>query len=152
MALVAGVLGRAGEAGQKRRLQDSSRGNVSWNTSSELNRHMKKEVAAAVIKRKEVMGRMQADVQGFTDEEMKILRSQYLGEELEVTEDEMVDMMGAAALGEAREATILAGDVPSQQPGAVLEDRLGSIEAQLQSVREQTAEIEASIGKSGNAS
>ena len=76
MAVVAGVLGRAGEKGQKRRLADAARGSVSWSTSPELTRHMKKEVQAAVLKRKEVMGRMQSDIQGFTEEEQNILRSQ----------------------------------------------------------------------------
>lgn len=137
MALVAGVLGRAGEAGQKRRLQDANSGNISWSTSPELSRHMRKEVQAAVLKRKEVMGRMQANIQGFTDEELKLLRSQYLGEQQqEVTEDELVSLMGETA------------EVPSeQQAEANLSARLDSIEAQLQGLRENAAEIESAVGK-----
>ncbi|KOS17475.1 37S ribosomal protein MRP4 [Escovopsis weberi] len=101
VALIAGVLGRAGQAGQKRRIEDAARGKMSWATDPQLERHMKKEVHAAILKRKEVMGRMQAEVQGFTDEEMKLLRSQILGsQEQEVTEESMLDLMSAAALGE----------------------------------------------------
>ncbi|KAH6606184.1 hypothetical protein Trco_005337 [Trichoderma cornu-damae] len=137
MALVAGVLGRAGEAGQKRRLQDATSGDISWSTSPELSRHMRKEVQAAVLKRKEVMGRMQANIQGFTDEEMKLLRLQYLGEQQqEMSEDDLVDLMGETVSGEARAPT---------EEAATLGVRLGSIEAQLKSLRENAAEIESAV-------
>ncbi|PNY26311.1 Meiotically up-regulated protein [Tolypocladium capitatum] len=152
MAVVAGVLGRAGEKGVKRRLQDASRGSVSWNTPPELTRHMKKEVQAAILKRKEVMGRMQSNIQGFTEDEQNLLRSQYGGVELDVSEAEMVEMMGEAALGEAREAVTKAGDGPSesaQAPGAEMDSRLGDIEARLQSMGEQAAQIETVVGESG---
>ena len=145
MAVVAGVLGRAGGTGQKRRLQDASRGSVSWNTPPELTRHMKKEVQAAIVKRKEVMGRMQSNIQGFTEDEQNLLRSQYKGVELDMSEDEMVQMMGEAALGEA-------GDVPSglaQASEPVMDSRLGDIEVQLLSLGEQAAHIETVVGESG---
>lgn len=139
MALVAGVLGRAGEAGQKRRVQDAKKGDISWSTSPELSRHMRKEVQAAVLKRKEVMGRMQANIQGFTDEELKLLRSQYLGEQQEeVTEDELVNLMGETVASEAAAA-------PAETP---LGAQLGSIEAQLESLKVNAAEIESAVRKS----
>ncbi|KAL7905647.1 hypothetical protein GGI35DRAFT_471534 [Trichoderma velutinum] len=139
MALVAGVLGRAGEAGQKRRLQDAASGNISWSTSPELSRHMRKEVQAAVVKRKEVMGRMQANIQGFTDEEMKLLRSQYLGEQQEeVTEDDLVNMMGETVAAEASKEKA----APSEETVGA---RLGSIEAQLKSLQKNAAEIEQAV-------
>ncbi|PTB55480.1 hypothetical protein M431DRAFT_82244 [Trichoderma harzianum CBS 226.95] len=139
MALVAGVLGRAGEAGQKRRLQDAASGNISWSTSPELSRHMRKEVQAAVLKRKEVMGRMQANIQGFTDEEMKLLRSQYLGEQQdEVTEDDLVNMMGETVAAEASTEKA----APS---GETVGARLGSIEAQLKSLQKNAVEIEQAV-------
>ncbi|KAK5995706.1 Small ribosomal subunit protein uS2m [Cladobotryum mycophilum] len=148
MALVAGVLGRAGEVGQKRRIEEATKGNVSWSTSPELTRHMKKEVQAAVLKRKEVMGRVQADVQGFTDEEMKILRSQILGEELEVTEDDMVDLLSTAALGAGEKPVIEAGDAALEQPNEseqTLGVKLDGIQVQLDLVKEITAEIESDL-------
>lgn len=139
MALVAGVLGRAGEAGQERRIQDSKKGDISWSTSPELSRHMRKEVQAAVLKRKEVMGRMQANIQGFTDEELKLLRSQYLGEQQEeVTEDELVNLMGETVASEAAAA-------PAETP---LSAQLGSIQAQLESLKVNAAEIESAVRKS----
>lgn len=141
MALVAGVLGRAGEAGQKRRLKDAASGDISWSTSPELSRHIRKEVQAAVTKRKEVMGRMQANIQGFTDEEMKLLRSQYLGEQQEeVTEDDLVNMMGETVASEASTKQA----APSE---ATLSARLGSIEAQLKNLKENAAEIESAVRK-----
>ncbi|KAM0510945.1 hypothetical protein ACHAPE_010376 [Trichoderma viride] len=139
MALVAGVLGRAGEDGQKRRIEDSKKGDISWSTSPELSRHMRKEVQAAVLKRKEVMGRMQANIQGFTDEELKLLRSQYLGEQQEeVTEDELVNLMGETVAREAAAA-------PAETP---LSAQLGSIEAQLDNLKVNAAEIESAVRKS----
>ncbi|UKZ87399.1 uncharacterized protein TrAFT101_003204 [Trichoderma asperellum] len=135
MALVAGVLGRAGEAGQKRRIQDAKKGDISWSTSPELSRHMRKEVQAAVLKRKEVMGRMQANIQGFTDEELKLLRSQYLGEQQEeVTEEELVNLMGETVASEAA--------APAE---TTLSAQLGSIEAQLESLKANAAEIESAV-------
>ncbi|KAL6877334.1 ribosomal protein S2 [Trichoderma longibrachiatum] len=141
MALVAGVLGRAGEAGQKRRLQDAARGEISWETSPDLSRHMKKEVQAAVTKRKEVMGQMQSNIQGFTDEEMKLLRSQYLGEQQEeVSEDDLVNMMGQTVAAEPEASAEQTAS--SEWTMGVM---LGSIEAQLRSVQESAAEIEKAV-------
>jgi small subunit ribosomal protein S2 len=148
MAVVAGVLGRAGEKGKERRLQDSSRGNVSWNTSAELAKHMQKEVQAAVVKRKEVMGRIQSDVQGFTEEEQKLLRMGNANVDLEVSEDEMVSMLGETALNDARESVVKAGDVPSSQanPRGKVGKQLADIEAQLDRVQQQTRHIELAVG------
>ncbi|ETS02586.1 hypothetical protein M419DRAFT_110107 [Trichoderma reesei RUT C-30] len=141
MALVAGVLGRAGEAGQKRRLQDAARGEISWETSPELSRHMRKEVQAAVTKRKEVMGQMQSNIQGFTDEEMKLLRSQYLGEQQqEVSEDDLVNMLGQTVAAEPEASAEQAAS--SEWTMGVM---LGSIEAQLRGVQESAAEIEKAV-------
>lgn len=147
MAVVAGVLGRAGQKGKERRLQDSSRGNVSWNTSPELERHMKKEVQAAVMKRKEVMGRMQSNVQGFTEEEQKLLRVRNNEVDLEVSEDEMVNMLGETALKDAGEAVAEAGHVDSSKTSSwKVGEGLADIEAQLQRVQQQTRHIELAVG------
>lgn len=116
MAVVAGVLGRAGQRGQKRRLAEASAGKVSWSTPPELKRHMQKEAQAAARKRKEVMGRMQSDVEGFTEEEQEMLRSRYPGVAAapEVTEADMVDMMGEAA-AEAEAKTEVAAETEAAQ-------------------------------------
>lgn len=99
---------------------------------------MRKEVQAAVLKRKEVMGRMQANIQGFTDEELKLLRSQYLGEQQEeTTEDELVNLMGETVASEAA--------APAET--TTLSAQLGSIEAQLESLKVNAAEIESAVGK-----
>ncbi|KAL7790287.1 ribosomal protein S2 [Trichoderma ceciliae] len=144
MALVAGVLGRAGEVGQKRRLQHATGGEISWSTSPELSRHIRKEVQAAVLKRKEVMGRMQANIQGFTDEEMRLLRSQYLGEQQEeVTEDELVNLLGETVVDEAK--ALSTEHAPAE---ATLGARLGSIEAELKKLKENAGEIESTVRKS----
>jgi small subunit ribosomal protein S2 len=148
MAVVAGVLGRAGQMGKERRLQDASRGSVSWSTSPELAKHMKKEVAAAISKRKEVMGRVQSNVQGFTEEEQKLLRIGNSNVDLDVSEDEMVNMLGETALNDAREAVVKAGDGPSSKRGGVhgkLSKRLADIESQLQKVQQQTTHIELAV-------
>ena len=50
-AVVAGVLGRAGEMGQKRRLRDAKDGIVTWENSEEMARYMVKTNAALAGKR-----------------------------------------------------------------------------------------------------
>lgn len=76
---------------------------MTWETAPAIAKHMQKEVAAATQKRKEVMGRMQENVQGFTDEEMKILQDQYKTAG-EISEEDMMGFMGEAA-GSAKKST-----------------------------------------------
>jgi small subunit ribosomal protein S2 len=102
---------------------------------------MRKEVQAAVTKRKEVMGQMQSNIQGFTDEEMKLLRSQYLGEQQqEVSEDDLVNMLGQTVAAEPEASAEQAAS--SEWTMGVM---LGSIEAQLRGVQESAAEIEKAV-------
>ncbi|KAK7431535.1 hypothetical protein QQZ08_002026 [Neonectria magnoliae] len=171
MAVVAGVLGRAGEAGRKRRLEDAAKGSVAWSNPEDLDQHIQKETKAAIEERKAVMGRMQHNVEGFTEEEQKLLRTQFYGEELEVTEEEMVGMMGEAALGETvvtpkdeeaaieTIASISAGDSAAASiPLPVdFEDeaepatgvKLASIEEQLDGLKVKAVAIESEL-KSGS--
>ena len=107
---------------------------------------MKKEVQAAVVKRKEVMGRLQSNVQGFTEEEQKLLRIGNRDVDLEVSEDEMVSMLGETALNDAREAVVKAGDVPSSKSSVNVGARLADIEAQLQQVKQHATHIELAVG------
>lgn len=140
MAVVAGVLGKAGQKGKQRRLQDAAKGSISWSTSPELTRHMKKEVQSAVVKRKEVMGKMQSNIQGFTEEEQKLMRLGNRNVDLDISEDEMVNMMGETALDDAKEATVRAGEAPSAGSS-----RLGDIEAELSRAKQQATHIELAL-------
>ncbi|KAM0553936.1 hypothetical protein ACHAPJ_007287 [Fusarium lateritium] len=116
MAVVGGVLGRAGQRGQQRRLADARKGQASWENPPDLVQHIRREQKAAIAERKTVMGQMQHNVEGFTEEEQKLLREKFYGEELEVSESEMVDMMGEAALGGAKEAAAQSISPSEEQP------------------------------------
>ncbi|KAG5926075.1 hypothetical protein E4U53_003168 [Claviceps sorghi] len=144
MAVVAGVLGKAGQKGKERRLQDASSGRVPWDMSPELQRHIHKEVQAAVSKRKEVMGRMQSNIQGFTEEEENLLRLRNSEVDLKVTENDMVNMMSEAALHNGGDATATSEHVQPSLDGqqGSMGERLADIESQLQHVSQQTTHIE----------
>ncbi|KAH6955111.1 hypothetical protein HG530_015634 [Fusarium avenaceum] len=118
MAVVGGVLGRAGQRGQQRRLADAKKDKATWENPPDLVQHMTREKKAAIAERKNVMGQMQHNIEGFTEEEQKLLREQFYGENLEVTESEMVDMMGEAALGAAKEAAAESVASLPEQPTA----------------------------------
>ncbi|KAF7544230.1 hypothetical protein G7Z17_g10119 [Cylindrodendrum hubeiense] len=150
MAVVAGVLGRAGEAGQKRRLQDATKGNVAWSNPEDLDRHVMKETKAAIEERKAVMGRLQHNIEGFTEDEQKLLRTQFYGEE-EVTEDDMMGILGEAAVGVSEgvseDAAIkTTASTSSSEPATV--DKLASIEEELSGLKEKAVAIEADIKSS----
>lgn len=147
MAVVGGVLGRAGEAGKNRRLEDAKQGTVSWQNPEEVQRHMRKEVKAAIEERKAVMGKMQNNLEGFSEEEQNILRSQYGIEDVVVNESEMLEMMGQAATGEGNKA-----QKTTSQPRSAVTISLESIEEQLASVREKLAAIEAELKSSSSIS
>ncbi|KAF4986640.1 hypothetical protein FGRMN_10734 [Fusarium graminum] len=118
MAVVGGVLGRAGQRGQQRRLEDAKKDKATWENPPDLVQHMTREKKAAIAERKNVMGQMQHNLEGFTEDEQKLLREQFYGENLEVTEKEMVDMMGEAALGAAKEAAAESVAALPEQPAA----------------------------------
>lgn len=139
-AVIGGVLGRAGEKGKQRRLQDAAKGNVSWTTSPEIVKHMKKEVNAAILKRKEVMGRMQSNIEGFTEEELALLNSQNQGADAEVSEDDMVNMMGQAQ-----------GEMSSETSTTAGAASIALIEAHLSRVGETVANVEAALEASKRA-
>lgn len=90
---------------------------------------MKKEIRAVVRKRKEVMGRMQSNVTDFTEEEQKLLQSKFGDVGVEVSEDDMMAFLGQAAGSEEQATKISVSD----------------IEAQLKTVAEATAEIQAAL-------
>ncbi|KNB05941.1 40S ribosomal protein S2 [Fusarium oxysporum f. sp. lycopersici 4287] len=119
MAVVGGVLGRAGQRGQQRRMADAKKKNMAtWENSPDIVQHMNREKKAALAERKNVMGQMQHNLEGFNEEEQKILREGLYGDELEVTENEMVDMMGEAALGAAKEVAAQALSALPEEPAS----------------------------------
>ncbi|KAJ4170798.1 hypothetical protein NW754_006940 [Fusarium falciforme] len=133
MAVVGGVLGRAGQRGQQRRVEDAKKGRVPWHNPHDIVQYMQRENKAAIAERKSVMGRMQHNIEGFSEEEQKILREQFYEEDIQVSEEDMVDMMGEAALGSPKEAESTHGA------------RLESIEQQLASLKEEATAIESAV-------
>ncbi|KAF9767016.1 hypothetical protein IL306_000457 [Fusarium sp. DS 682] len=79
---------------------------------------MNREKKAALAERKNVMGQMQHNLEGFNEEEQKILREGLYGDELEVTESDMMDMMGEAALGAAKEVAAETVSALPDEPAA----------------------------------
>lgn len=169
MAVVGGVLGRAGEIGKNRRLADAKKNKVAWENPEEVQRYMSREVKAALAERKAVMGRIQANLEGFTEEEQNILRSQYAVEDMEVSEDEMVALMGQAADGKApsppKKSKLQTEDemlksleevISTEEVSAVAEvspsgrPSLESLEEQLAHLTQNTVAIEAEIRPSSN--
>lgn len=123
---------------------------------------MSREVKAALAERKAVMGRIQANLEGFTEEEQNILRSQYAVEDMQVSEDEMVALMGQAADGKApsppKKSNLQTEDemlksleevVSAEDVGPGLPS-LESLEEQLAHLTRNTVAIEAEIRPSSN--
>lgn len=92
-AVIAGVLGRAGEIGYKRRLKHSERGQVSWKTPQDVERYMQTQATEVMARRKEVMGTEQQNLMHFSDEESAILNSQRKDALAEMGEDEMMQAL-----------------------------------------------------------
>lgn len=159
VGIIAGVLGNAGRAGQKRRLEDASKGTVAWMTTPTLVRHMVKEQGLARTKRKEVMGRMQANIKGFSDEEQAILnaRNDVVEQEPTVSDAELLELLGAAAgSGSSAEvaeiesrikdgANIVADiEVALKQAGSH-GGKIAEVEGQLKRASEMASEVEAAL-------
>lgn len=83
------------------------------------------------------MGKFQLNVEGFSEDEEKILRSQYAREDVTVSEDAMLELLGETA-------------VPTGAEAASVTPNLGEIEAQLNGVRTVASQIEAALGKGQN--
>ncbi|EGX96637.1 37S ribosomal protein MRP4 [Cordyceps militaris CM01] len=113
IAVIGGVLARAGQRGQERRLADAKNGNVTWQTPPSLASQIKRDIKVAVNQRKEVMGRMQANLVGFTEEELEILQTEYDGAAKSVSEADMVNMMAEASVQETAEEDAPAADLAS---------------------------------------
>lgn len=112
----------------------SQDGQVPWETAPELARHMQTEISKAKEKRKEVMGRMQLNVQGFSEEEEKILAAQHTHQQVSMSEDEMLGMLGEAATSAA---------VKKLKKSDSIHPVVGEIEAQLAGVGSVLARVEA---------
>lgn len=88
---------------------------------------MKKEYFAAVAKRKEVMGRMQSNIEGFSEEELEILNAGK-SEAAEVSLDDVMGMMSESQVGESTSS-------------------IAEIEAHLARAGETAKEVEAALKK-----
>lgn len=130
VGVIAGALGRAGEAGRKRRLADAQKDMVTWHNPDDVVRHMRRETKLIIEERKAVMGRIQEKVQGFSEEEQKLLRQRDAIEGVEVTESEMMDMLGETAVENSKE---------SSGPG------LASVEEQLLKAKEAALSLETEV-------
>lgn len=137
VAVIGGVLGRAGERGQKRRLEDAKKGNVAWQTPPMLQTHMQKDISAAIKERKEVMGRMQANLAGFNEEEQKMLQEGEDGAGEAMSEEQLLQVLGEAA-SEA------GGDVAAQEGATAASS---DIEASLETAAGHAAALEAELAE-----
>ncbi|KAH8174800.1 ribosomal protein s2 domain-containing protein [Sarocladium implicatum] len=102
VAVIGGVLGRAGQKGRQRRLADAAKGEVTWQTTAEVQSYMQSELAEVMQRRKEVMGRYQEQLAGFNEDESALLSSRLKSGPTEVGHEDMVAMMGEAAKEETK--------------------------------------------------
>lgn len=138
IALIGGVLGRAGQRGQQRRKEAAEKGEVLWDTPKDLLTYMQAENAHAIQKRKEVMGRMQ-QYQGLSEEETKKLHEKYgtaaPEEQSEVSEDAMLNILGATAGGDPTTTSPSPAAVASEQVLKVEDGAsTGEVEAMLENM------------------
>lgn len=144
IALIGGVLGRAGQRGQQRRKEAADKGEISWDTPKDLTTYMRAENAHAISKRKEVMGRMQ-QYQGLSEEETRQLHEKYgVGEKSDVSEDAMLNILGATAEGDPTTTTASPAAVASEE-GVKVEDgaSTGEVEAMLENM--STEEVKETV-------
>src|SRR6478735_325731 len=136
MAVVGGVLGRAGQRGQQRRMADAKKKNMAtWENSPDIVQHMNREKKAALAERKNVMGQMQHNLEGFNEEEQKLLREQFYGEQPEVSENDMINMMAETTSGGAKPA---AADSKSDSKLASIEKELSGLQIVAEAIEAET--------------
>jgi small subunit ribosomal protein S2 len=121
----------------KRRKQLVASGKVPWETPLAIRKYMEKEIGAAIKKRKEVMGRMQHEVESFTPDEQQLLDQQYKAAGVDASEDALLGILGETAGEEAGAETAS----PSVE----------ELEAQVMAVQSTAQEIEAALGKAQKA-
>jgi small subunit ribosomal protein S2 len=140
MAVVGGVLGRAGQRGYQRRMADAKKDKSTWQNPTDIVQHMNRERKVAIAERKNVMGQMQHNLEGFNEEEQKILREQFYGEEPEVTETDLIKVMAETASVE---------DKPTAA-GSTSGSRLAIIEEELSVLKAAAEGIEAEAHSATN--
>jgi small subunit ribosomal protein S2 len=109
---------------------------VTWQTPPALATQMRKDIKVAVKQRKEVMGRMQANLVGFTEDELEILRTEYSGSAKSVSEAEMVNMMAEMSVQK---------DSGTEAPLADAKAKATEIEASLDTARDHASTLETEI-------
>lgn len=126
-AVIGGVLGRAGQRGQERRLEEAKSGKVTWETPPPVAKYIKKEMQGAIAHRREVMGRMQANLVDFNEEELQILQTEQNGEAKSISDAELLNMLADASMEEP--------------------DRASEIQASLDAAKSQAAALESEIAE-----
>lgn len=130
-AVIGGVLGRAGERGQKRRLDDAEKNNIQWQTPPLLQIQMRKEVSWAKGQRDAVIERMNATLVDFTEEERAILTADGVGYAAVMGQE------SESAAGEAgQDSTAAIGDVTA---------KTSEIEASLDVAKGDAAALESEL-------
>lgn len=97
---------------------------------------MQRDIKTAVQQRKEVMGRMQANLVGFNEEELQILQTEYDGAAKSVSEADMVNMMAETSVEEAAEA---------HAPVVDLAAKAGEIAASLDTAKTHASTLQSDI-------
>ncbi|KAH6966577.1 ribosomal protein S2, flavodoxin-like domain-containing protein [Fusarium venenatum] len=135
MAVVSGVLGRAGQRGYQRRMADAKKDKSTWQNPPDIVQHMNRERKVAIAERKNVMGQMQHNLEGFNEEEQKILREQFYGEEPEVTDSDLIKAMAETASEDVKPT---AADSTSDSRLTSIEEELSGLKAAAEAIEAQT--------------
>ena len=151
VGVIAGALGRAGQAGQKRRKAAASNGVSTWEQPRDLSTHIAKDQGIARKNRSTALKKLQANVMGFSEDEKALLQSQFPYEELEMNEQQMLEILGTSGgqgkkggkADQSREEAHAQGKTHRRG-----DPRLIKVERELQALKQQTGEIEAAVGGS----
>ncbi|PHH86774.1 hypothetical protein CDD83_9764 [Cordyceps sp. RAO-2017] len=135
MAVVGGVLGRAGERGKKRRLEDAAKGSVGWRMHEQVKRFIDKKQDEAIEQMKKVMGKMQDNIEGFSQEEKDMLAKSYLHGKAEGEADSTLEIMSKTISG-GDEAAATADERAARK----VEEAMAAAMAEPQAVETEQAE------------
>lgn len=142
IGVIAGALGRAGQSGQAKRRNTSKGGDVPWATTPQVSRHMNTEITKAETKRAKLLETISPNTQGFNEEEQAILAGQHSHEQVSMSEDEMIGLLGEAAMPAATPVKQAAGSESAQ-----LHPIVSEIEAQLAGVSSVLSKVEQHVKK-----
>lgn len=113
-----------------------------WATTPQVSRHMKTEITKAETKRAKLLETISPNTQGFNEEEQAILAGQHSHEQVSMSEDEMIGLLGEAAMPAATPVEQAAGSESAQ-----LHPIVSEIEAQLAGVSSVLSKVEKHVKK-----